>query len=98
MNTMTTPQAWNPEDRGFWDRAGPAVAQRNLWVSIPALALAISAIGVVLFSAYILYDINRIVQGGETNYITATLAVYLDIYNVFVSLLNLLMMLTGERD
>lgn len=40
MNTMTTPQAWNPEDRGFWDRAGRAVAQRNLWVSIPALALA----------------------------------------------------------
>ena len=40
MNTMPTPQAWNPEDRGFWDRAGRAVAQRNLWVSIPALALA----------------------------------------------------------
>ena len=70
----------------------------NIFFQIPALALAISAIGVVLFSAYILYDINRIVQGGEQNYITATLAVYLDIYNVFVSLLNLLMMLTGERD
>jgi modulator of FtsH protease len=41
-----------------------------------------------MFSAYILYDINRIVQGGEDNYITATLAVYLDIYNVFVSLLQ----------
>ena len=62
------------------------------------MSLAISAIAVVLFSAYILYDINRIVQGGEDNYITAALAVYLDIYNVFVSLLNLLMMLTGERD
>ena len=70
----------------------------NIFFQIPALALAISAIGVVLFSAYILYDINRIVQGGEDNYITAALAVYLDIYNVFVSLLNLLMMLTGERD
>jgi modulator of FtsH protease len=70
----------------------------NIFFQIPALALAISAIAVVLFSAYILYDINRIVQGGETNYITATLAVYLDIYNVFVSLLNLLMAFSGERD
>jgi len=70
----------------------------NIFFQIPALALAISAIAVVLFSAYILYDINRIVQGGEDNYITATLAVYLDVYNVFVNLLNLLMMLTGERD
>ena len=70
----------------------------NIFFQIPALSLAISAIAVVLFSAYILYDINRIVQGGETNYITATLAVYLDIYNVFVSLLHLLMAFTGERD
>ena len=52
----------------------------------------------VIFSAYILYDINRIVHGGEDNYISATLAVYLDVYNVFVSLLNLLMAFSGERD
>ena len=70
----------------------------NIFFQIPALALTISAVAVVLFSAYILYDINRIVQGGETNYISATLAVYLDIYNVFVSLLNLLMMFSGDRD
>lgn len=70
----------------------------NIFFQIPALALAISAIAVVIFSAYILYDINRIVHGGETNYITATLAVYLDVYNVFVHLLYLLMALTGERD
>ncbi|PKO83934.1 MAG: hypothetical protein CVU17_04880 [Betaproteobacteria bacterium HGW-Betaproteobacteria-11] len=69
----------------------------NMFFQIPALALALSTIAVVLFSAYILYDINRIVQGGETNYITATLSVYLDIYNVFVSLLNLLMAFGGER-
>jgi modulator of FtsH protease len=73
-------------------------ALANIFFQIPALALAISAIAVVIFSAYILYDINRIVQGGEDNYISATLAVYLDIYNVFVSLLNLLMAFTGERD
>ncbi len=70
----------------------------NAFFQIPALALAISAIAVVIFSAYILYDINRIVQGGEDNYITATLAVYLDIYNVFVSLLHLLLAFTGQRD
>lgn len=70
----------------------------NIFFQIPALALSISAVAVVLFSAYILYDINRIVQGGETNYITATLAVYLNIYNVFVSLLQLLMAFTGDRD
>jgi modulator of FtsH protease len=70
----------------------------NIFFQIPALSLALSAIAVVLFSGYILYDINRIVQGGEVNYITATLAVYLDIYNVFVSLLNLVMVFSGERD
>jgi modulator of FtsH protease len=70
----------------------------NIFFQIPALSLALSAIAVVLFSGYILYDINRIVQGGEVNYITATLAVYLDIYNVFVSLLNLVMAFSGERD
>ncbi|MEW6164640.1 MAG: Bax inhibitor-1/YccA family protein [Pseudomonadota bacterium] len=73
-------------------------ALANAFFQIPALALTISAIAVVIFSAYILYDINRIVQGGETNYITATLAVYLDIYNVFVSLLHLLLAFSGERD
>lgn len=70
----------------------------NIFFQIPALTLAISAIAVAIFSAYILYDINRIVHGGETNYISATLAVYLSIYNIFVSLLQLLMAFSGERD
>ncbi|MEK7736678.1 MAG: Bax inhibitor-1/YccA family protein [Pseudomonadota bacterium] len=70
----------------------------NIFFQIPALALALSALAVVIFSAYILYDINRIVQGGETNYISATLSVYLDIYNVFANLLSLLMAFTGQRD
>ncbi len=73
-------------------------ALANAFLQIPALHLAISAIAVVVFSAYILYDINRIVHGGEDNYIVATLSVYLDIYNVFVSLLQLLMAFTGDRD
>ncbi|MDP2169569.1 MAG: Bax inhibitor-1/YccA family protein [Rhodocyclaceae bacterium] len=70
----------------------------NAFFQIPALALAISALAVVIFSAYILYDINRIVKGGEDNYISATLSVYLSIYNVFVSLLHLLLAFTGQRD
>ncbi len=70
----------------------------NLFFQIPALALALSGVSVLLFSGYILYDVSRIVQGGETNYVMATLALYLDIYNLFVNLLQLLMALMGERD
>lgn len=73
-------------------------ALANIFFQITALSLTISALAVMIFSAYILYDISRIVNGGEDNYITATLAVYLDVYNVFVSLLNLLMAFAGERD
>ncbi len=73
-------------------------AVANIFFQIPALSLTISAVAVMIFSAYILYDISRIVNGGEDNYITATLAVYLDVYNVFVSLLNLLMAFGGDRD
>ena len=73
-------------------------AVANIFFQIPALSVTISAVAVMVFSAYILYDISRIVNGGETNYILATLSVYLDIYNVFVSLLNLLMIFSGERD
>jgi modulator of FtsH protease len=69
----------------------------NMFFQIPALSLTISAIAVLIFSAYILHDISRIVTGGETNYISATLAVYLDIYNVFVNLLSLLMAFSGDR-
>ena len=61
-------------------------------------AIAISAIGALLFTGYLLFDLSRIVNGGETNYVTATLAVYLDVYNVFVSLLNLIMAFGGDRD
>ncbi|MEW5942379.1 MAG: Bax inhibitor-1/YccA family protein [Pseudomonadota bacterium] len=70
----------------------------NLFFQVPAMALAISAIAVLIFSGYILFDVSQIVHGGETNYVMATLALYLDIYNLFVNLLQLLMALTGERD
>ena len=70
----------------------------NIFFHIPALSLAISSIALIIFSGYILYDTSRIVNGGETNYISATLQLYLDVYNVFISLLNILMILTGRRD
>jgi modulator of FtsH protease len=70
----------------------------NIFFQIPAVSLAISALAVAIFSAYILFDINRIVQGGEDNYVTATLSVYLSIYNNFVSLVHLLLAFTGQRD
>ncbi|KRP08304.1 MAG: hypothetical protein ABS29_06015 [Methylophilales bacterium BACL14 MAG-120920-bin58] len=70
----------------------------NMFFQVPAASLAISAIAVMIFSGFILYDVNRIVRGGETNYIMATLALYMNIYNLFVNLLHLLMALMGNRD
>jgi FtsH-binding integral membrane protein len=70
----------------------------NMFFQIPALSLAISAIAVMIFSAYILFDVSRIVTGGETNYVMATLALYMDIYNLFINLLSLLMAFSGEKD
>jgi FtsH-binding integral membrane protein len=70
----------------------------NMFFLIPAVSLTISAIAVLVFSLLILFDVQRIVRGGETNYVMATLALYLDLYNIFVSLLNLLMAFTGDRD
>ena len=70
----------------------------NIFFQVPALSLTISAIAVMIFSAYILFDVSQIVHGGETNYLMATLAIYMDIYNLFINLLNLLMAFSGERD
>ncbi len=70
----------------------------NIFFQIPALALTLSAVAILLFSGFLLYDVSRVVNGGETNYVMATLAIYLDIYNIFVNLLQLLMAFMGERD
>jgi modulator of FtsH protease len=64
--------------------------------SVGMMVLSMMAIGI--FSAYMLYDIKQIIDGGETNYISATLALYLDLINVFQSLLALLGIMGGERD
>jgi modulator of FtsH protease len=70
----------------------------NMFFQIPALALAISAAAVLVFSLFLLHDISRIVNGGETNYVMATTGVYMSLFNIFVNLLQLLMALTGEKD
>jgi FtsH-binding integral membrane protein len=70
----------------------------NIFLQVPALALSISAVAVLLFSMYLLFDLSNIVRGGETNYVMATLSLFLDIYNIFISLLNLLLAFTGQRD
>jgi modulator of FtsH protease len=70
----------------------------NVFVGSTTGMLVISVMAIGIFSAYMLYDLKQIVDGGETNYITATLALYLDAFNVFQSLLVLLGVLGGERD
>ncbi|HEX7455545.1 MAG TPA: Bax inhibitor-1/YccA family protein [Gallionella sp.] len=70
----------------------------NIFFAIPVLSLTISAIAVLIFSAYILFDISQIIHGGETNYVMATMSLYLDIYNIFVNLLSLLMAFSGEKE
>lgn len=70
----------------------------NIFVGSSVGMMVISMLGIGLFSAYMLYDIKQVVDGGETNYISATLAIYMDLINVFQSLLALLGLMGGERD
>jgi modulator of FtsH protease len=70
----------------------------NFFLQSSAFMLTLLVICLGLFSAFMLFDIKRVIDGGETNYITATLAIYLDLYNVFQSLLSLLGIFGGDRD
>ncbi len=68
----------------------------NIWLQIPALMLALSAMAIVIFSLFILYDLKRVVDGGETNYVTATLSIYISVYNVFSNRLAILGVTSGD--
>jgi modulator of FtsH protease len=70
----------------------------NVFIGSTAMTAAISTLAIVVFSLFLLHDLKRIVDGGETNYISATLGVYLSLFNVFQSLLALLGIFGGERD
>ena len=69
----------------------------NIFLQIPAFSLAISSAVILLMSGFILFDTSRIVNGGERNYIMATISLYLSIFNIFIHLLNLLGSLTGRN-
>ena len=70
----------------------------NMFLQIPALALTISTLVIVVFSLFLLYDLQRIIRGGETNYVMATTGVYLSLFNIFANLLHLLLALAGQRE
>ena len=74
------------------------VAIANMFLQIPALALTISALAIVVFSMFLLHDVSRIVNGGETNYIMAATGVYISLWAIFANLLHLLMALAGQRE
>ena len=81
---------------GMWALVLAMVA--NMFLQIPAFALAISTLVIVVFSLYLLFDLQRIVRGGETNYVIATTGVYMSLFNIFANLLNILLALSGNRD
>jgi modulator of FtsH protease len=68
----------------------------NLFLQLPAFSIAISSIFIAISSGFIMYEVNQIVRGGETNYVMATLSLFISIYNIFTSLLNILMSFSGR--
>ncbi len=70
----------------------------NVFVGSTAGMMAISTLAIGIFSAFMLYDLKRIIDGGETNYISATLALYMNLFNIFQSLLSLLGIMGGDRE
>ncbi|HMU63882.1 MAG TPA: Bax inhibitor-1 family protein, partial [Nitrosomonas sp.] len=62
----------------------------NIFLQIPAMSLAISSVVILIMSGFILYDTSRIIHGGENNYVLATIGLYMTIFNIFVSLLQIL--------
>jgi modulator of FtsH protease len=102
MATLATTIKRDISGMGKWLFVGVigllAASVANIWLQMPVLMMTVSVLAIVIFSAYMLYDLKRIVDGGETNYVTATLSLYLSVYNVFANLLSLLGIFGGERD
>jgi len=102
MATVATVSKRDFTGMGKWLFAGVLVilvaAVANIFLQLPALQLAISVIAIAIFSAFILVDVQRVINGGETNYISATLSIYLSVYNVFSNLLSLLGIFGGNRE
>jgi len=102
MATIATVSKRDFSAMGKWLFAGVIVlilaSVANIFLGLSALSIVISVVAIAIFSAYILYDVQQIINGGETNYISATLRIYLDVYNIFTSLLSLLGFAGGSRD
>jgi len=102
MATVATVSKRDFSGLGKWLMVGAVVilvaALANIFLQLPAMMLMISTLAIVIFSAFMLYDVQRVINGGETNYVSATLAIYLDIYNVFSNLLMILGIFGGNRD
>ena len=102
MATIATVSKRDFSGMGSWLFAGTIVlilaSVANIFLHLSALHLVVLVMAVGIFSAWMLFDVQRIVNGGETNYISATLSIYLDIYNVFTALLQLLGIGFGNRD
>ncbi len=71
-------------------------ALANIFLAIPALSLAISAVVILIMSGFILYDTSRMIHDGQTNYLMATVSLYLSIFNIFIHLLHLLGFAGGD--
>jgi modulator of FtsH protease len=102
MATVATVSKRDFSGMSKWLFAGLLViivaALANVFLQLPALQLTISVVAIAIFSAYLLYDVQQVINGGQTNYISATLSIYLDVYNIFVNLLSILGILGGNRD
>jgi modulator of FtsH protease len=102
MATIATVSKRDFSGLGKWLFAGVIVlivaSFANIFLGLSALYLAVSVLAIAIFSAYILFDVQQIINGGETNYISATLRIYLDVYNIFTNLLALLGFAGGSRE
>lgn len=71
-------------------------AVANIFLQMPVMSLMISSVVILIMSGFILYDTSRIIHGGEANYILATIGLYMTIFNIFISLLQLLGIMGGD--
>jgi len=102
MATIATVSKRDFSGMGSWLFAGLIVvvlaSLANFFLHLPALYLATLVLGTLIFTGLLLFDVQRVVNGGETNYIRATLSIYLDLYNLFSMMLQLLGIGFGQRD
>ena len=102
MATIATVSKRDFSGMGSWLFAGTIVlilaSVANIFLQLSALQLVVLVMAMGIFSAWLIYDVQRVINGGETNYISATLSIYLDLYNIFTALLRLLGIGFGSRD